>query len=182
MKAPEHIATTRLALRKPTAADAEGVYTRYSNDTEVTKYVGWPRHQSIEQTKAFLAFSDTEWNRWPAGPYLIERQGDGNLLGGTGLAFEAPTVAATGYVLARDAWGHGYATEALDAIVVVARDLGVQRLHALCHPNHQASIRVLEKCGFVLEGLLAGFADFPNLGSGQLEDCLRYALVADCRK
>jgi len=96
MKAPEHIATTRLVLRKPTAADAEGVYTRYSNDTEVTKYVGWPRHQSIEQTKAFLAFSDTEWNRWPAGPYLIERQGDGNLLGGTGLAFETPTVAATG--------------------------------------------------------------------------------------
>ena len=49
-----------------------------------------------QQTKAFLAFSDTGWNRWPAGPYLIERQGDGNLLGGTGLAFETPTVAATG--------------------------------------------------------------------------------------
>jgi len=33
-------------------------------------------------------------------------------------------------------------------------------------------------CGFALEGLLAGFADFPNLGSGQLEDCLLYALDA----
>jgi RimJ/RimL family protein N-acetyltransferase len=70
--------------------------------------------------------------------------------------------------------GHGYATEALAAVVVVARDLGVQRLYALCHPNHPASIHVLEKCGFVLEDRLAGFADFPNLGSEQCEDCLRY--------
>jgi RimJ/RimL family protein N-acetyltransferase len=57
--------------------------------------------------------------------------GNGNLLGGTGLAFETATVAATGYVLARDALGNGYATEALAAIVVVARDLGVERLYAL---------------------------------------------------
>jgi [ribosomal protein S5]-alanine N-acetyltransferase len=178
MKKLEYIETTRLVLRKPTAVDTEAVYTRYSSDTEVTKYVGWSRHQSIEQTKAFLDFSEAEWNRWPAGPYLIEGQGDRKLLGGTGLAFETPTVAAIGYVLARDAWGQGYATEVLAAVVVVARQLGVQRLYALCHPNHQASIRVLEKCGFVFEDPLSGFADFPNLGSGQREDCLRYAQVA----
>ncbi len=172
----KHIETTRLGLRKPTAADAAAVYARYSSDAEVTKYVGWPTHQSIEQTKAFLAFSEAAWGRWPAGPYLIERREDRQLLGGTGLAFETPTVAATGYVLARDAWGHGYATEALAAIVATARELGVERLYALCHPNHSASIHVLEKCGFVLEDLLAAFADFPNLGSGQRENCLRYRL------
>ena len=177
MKAPEHIETTRLVLRQPTVADAEAIYRRYSSDREVTKYVGWPRHQSIEQTKEFLASSEAEWNRWPAGPYLIECQGDRKLLGGTGLAFETPTLAATGYVLARDAWGRGYATEALAAVVVLARQLGIRRLYALCHPNHQASIHVLEKCRFVREDLLAGFVDFPNLVSGQREDCLRYAYV-----
>jgi RimJ/RimL family protein N-acetyltransferase len=140
--------------------------------------LGWPRHQSIEQTKAFLAFSEVEWNRWPAGPFLIERQGDRKLLGGTGLAFETPTVAAAGYVLARDVWRHGYATEALAAVVGLARELGVQRLYALCHPDHAASIRVLEKCGFVLEDRLAAYLDFPNLGSGQRENCLRYLQVA----
>lgn len=93
------------------------------------------------------------------------------------MTFESSTVAATGYVLARDAWGHGYATEALASVVGVARQLGVRRLYALCHANHRASIHVLEKCGFVLEGFLAEFADFPNLGSGQREDCLRYAQV-----
>lgn len=177
MQGPELIETTRLLLRRPIAADAEAIYTRYASDPEVTRYVGWPWHRSIEETKAFLAFSEAEWNRWPAGPYLVECQSDRKLLGSTGLTFESSTVAATGYVLARDAWGHGYATEALASVVGVARQLGVRRLYALCHANHRASIHVLEKCGFVLEGLLAEFADFPNLGSGQREDCLRYAQV-----
>ena len=147
-------------LRRPTLGDAEAIFARYSSDTEVTRYLGWPRHRSIEQTKGFLTFSEAEWDRWPAGPYLIESRDKEKLLGSTGLAFETPTVAATGYVLARDAWGHGYATEALAAIVVIARDLGVLRLCALCHPDHPASIRVLEKCGFVLEDRLPGFAEF----------------------
>lgn len=38
---------------------------------------------------------------------------------------------------------------------------------------------VLEKCGFVPEDRLAGFADLPNLGSEQREDCLRLRELAN---
>src|SRR5262249_7658198 len=130
--------------------DAESIFLRYAGDPAVTKYLGWPRHQTIEQTRIFLAFSEVEWNKWPAGPYLIESRTDHRLLGGTGLGFEEPSTAATGYVLAQDSWGRGYATEALAAIVSLSRDIGITRLFALCHPCHPASIRVLEKCGFHL--------------------------------
>ena len=173
MKGTERIETARLVLRKPTSADAENVFHGYSSDPEVTRLLGWPRHRSIEQTRLFLTYSEAEWQRWPAGPYLIESRASRRLLGSTGLAFETSLVAATGYVLAKDAWGCGYATEALGAIVGVARDLGIQRLYALCHPGHPASVRVLEKCGFEREGLLSH--EFPNLGSGQPEDCLCYS-------
>jgi ribosomal-protein-alanine N-acetyltransferase len=175
MKAPDRFETSRLILRKPTLQDAEAVFTRYSSDKQVTKYLGWPRHQSIGDTQGFLAFSDAEWDRSLAGPYLIESGSGGNLLGSTGLGFESSTVASTGYVLARDAWGYGYATEALTAIVRIAQSLGVSRLYALCHPDNPASIRVLEKCNFRLEGRLKDFAVFPNLGTGRHDDCLRYA-------
>ena len=37
-----------------------------------------------------LRFSTEEWERWPAGPYLIISRADGRLLGGTGLGCEAP--------------------------------------------------------------------------------------------
>jgi RimJ/RimL family protein N-acetyltransferase len=107
---------------------------------------------------------------------LIENQGTGILLGSTGLAFETFSVAQTGYVLARDAWGHGYATEALTAIVAVALELGVSRLFAVCHSGHARSIRVLEKCGFRLEERLD--IEFPNLDGGCRAEAVRYALTA----
>lgn len=175
LRAIERIETSRLLLRQPTAADAEAIFKRYASDAIVTEYLGWPRHRSIADTFAFLAFSDTEWATWPVGPYLIASRADGRVLGSTGLAFEAPTVAATGYVLARDAWGLGYATEALAVMVGVAREVGVHRLYALCHPANPGSIRVLEKSAFTLEARLPRHAPFPNLGTTEPQDCLRYA-------
>jgi ribosomal-protein-alanine N-acetyltransferase len=83
----------------------------------------------------------------------------------------------TGYVLARDAWGHGYATEALRAVVDVAANTSVRRLYALTHPDHSASWRVLEKCAFEREGLLRGHTEFPNLHPGEPSDVLCYARI-----
>ena len=116
MNGAERIETARMVIRKPSADDAEAIFSRYAADPEVTRFVGWPMHRSIEATHAFLDFSAAEWERWGAGPYLIERRENGALLGSTGLAFETPFRAATGYVLARDSWGLGYASEALGSM------------------------------------------------------------------
>ncbi len=175
MSAAEFIETPRLILRKPAPQDAGAIFARYASDPEVTKYLGWPRHRSIDDTKAFLAFSDQEWERWPAGPYVIESRDGRQLLGSTGLAFESSVVAATGYVLARDAWGLGYATEALRAMVTLAHDLSLERLYALVHPANAASVRVLDKCGFTNEGLTSEPHKYPNLDSGEPGECLCFA-------
>src|SRR5262245_33928318 len=105
LRAPERIETERLLIRRPVAGDADAIFRTYASDAEVTRYVGFPRHQRIEETHAFLEFSNAQWARWPAGPYLIELRADGMLVGGTGLKFDTPYEAATGYVLAREAWG-----------------------------------------------------------------------------
>lgn len=177
MNAPERIDTTRLRLRRPRPADAGAIFERYASDLEVTRYVGWPAHQSVKGTRAFLALSDAEWARWPAGPYLVESRADGSLLGGTGLGFETPYRASTGYILARDAWGKGYATEALRAMVTLAQTVGLRRLYAICHVDHRASARVLEKCDFAREGVLRQYSAFPNLNAGEICDVLCYARV-----
>ncbi len=176
-KAPERIETARLVLRRPAAADAKAIFSRYASDPEVTRFLGWAMHRSLAQTRAFVRFSQTEWRKWPAGPYLIEARQGGALLGGTGLAFETPFRAATGYVLARDAWGAGFASEALRAMVALAADLRVRRLYALCHPDHPASQRVLERCEFAREGRLRRYVEFPNLRPGEPADVLCYARV-----
>jgi ribosomal-protein-alanine N-acetyltransferase len=177
VKAPERVETRRLILRKPRREDAETIFARYANDAEVTRLLGWPRHESVDATRGFVEFSDAEWARWPAGPYLVEQRPGGELVGSTGLGFETPRRAATGYVFAKDAWGKGFATEALGAVVDVAQRVGVVRLYALCHVENAASFRVLEKCGFAREGVLRRHSDFPNLGAGDPCDVLCYALV-----
>lgn len=177
MKAPASLATARLILSQPRSSDAREIFDRYASDPEVTRFLGWPRHESVADTEAFLTFCAGEWGRWPAGPYLIRSRDEGRLLGGTGLGFKSTTEAETGYVLARDAWGQGYATEALGAMVELARNTGVVRLFAHCHPGHRASWRVLEKCGFIRHSGAPTQAQLPNLAPGVMQDVLRYEFL-----
>ncbi len=166
-------------MSAPAPADAAAIFECYASDPEVTRYLGWPRHQSVSDTEAFLKFSAAQWEQWPAGPYLIRARADGRLLGGTGLAFEgeSATEAVTGYVLTKAAWGYGYATEALRAMVDLANRIGVVRLYAQCHPEHRTSQRVLEKCGFARDASSTRQSEFPNLAPGVAQDVVCYALT-----
>jgi len=176
VKGPATLQTPRLVLRRPRLEDAEAIFARYASDREVTRYVGWPVHGSVEDTRTFLTFAETEWQHWPAGAYLVFSRNGGTLLGSTGLSFETPYRAMTGYVFARDAWGQGYATESLRAMVDLAPACGIRRLYAICHVDHASSSHVLEKCGFVRETVLRRHTHFPNLAPGEPADVLSYAL------
>ena len=165
------IASARLKYRRPVIGDAAAIFERYSSDPEVTKYLGWARHRSVADAEMFVRFSDNEWDTKPAGPLLIERIDTNALIGSAGLMWDGPATAATGYVLARDAWGQGFATEALGAMVSLGGALGVTRLSAQCHPDHDASQVVLRKNGFSLNARFVP-ANFPNLGDGLLDSLL----------
>jgi len=177
IQAPIRIRTPRLLLVQPQRSDAVSIFQRYASDPAVTRFLSWPRHQSLQDTQAFLDASDEQWARWPAGPYLIRARDSAALLGGTGLEFKTSDQAATGYVLAKDSWGRGFATEVLAAIVHLSRQLGVRRLSALCHPEHRASLHVLEKCGFTRDDTENRQAEFPNIAPGVLQHVLRYTAL-----
>jgi len=174
---PHELATKRLQLRRPRADDADAIFHRYAGSPEVTRYMSFPTHRGLEDTRAFLAHANQTWNAGTDVPYLIERRGDGLLLGGTGLEIETPHRYCTGYVLARDAWGQGYATEALAAMLELAFSRPeVRRVYALCDAEHVASARVMEKCGMQREGLLRRHSVLPNLARDP-RDMFCYAKV-----
>lgn len=174
MRAPEVIETQRLILRRPVASDAEDAFERYASDPDVTEYLAWPTHTTPEDSLRFIEFSDGAWNSSPGGPYLIELRATGMLLGSAGFAFEGQRSASVGYVLAKDAWGHGYATEALRALLEIAAKMGISRLRAYCHSAHRATTRVLEKCDFAVEARHVRHTIFPNLGTNEPQDVLCY--------
>jgi len=172
----ERLETERLVLRRPRREDAQAIFERYASDADVTRYLSWRRHHSVDDAEIFVGFSDGEWSRWGCGPYLVCSRQDGTLLGSTGLAFESRETASTGYVFARDAWGHGYATESLRAMIALGKLFGIVRLYAICHVDHRASWRVMEKAGLTREGVLPRHTVFPNIGPYAC-DVLSYAMA-----
>lgn len=168
----ERLATQRLVLRRPTLADLDAVHA-YASDPAVARYMGWARHETLSATQSFLTMRDDEWNQRGTGTLLVEK--DGVVIGSTGLHTYDDAPAATGYIIARPHWGHGYATEATRAMIELARSRGYPRVEAGCHPDNAASIRVLEKSGLTLETTLHAHMMFPNL-SGELTDLLLFAI------
>jgi ribosomal-protein-alanine N-acetyltransferase len=176
---PHSIETERLVLRRPQIGDAEAVFLNYANDVEVTKYMSWPRHESIEVTEQVVEFWINQWNKSSSGAFLITDRTTGRILGSTGFDRLNAFVVSTGYILAREEWGKGYATEALEGIVSLAQDDDVQRLFAYCHHEHDKSAHVMEKCGFKYEGRLRNYMEFPNLSPGEATDVLLYAWIPE---
>jgi RimJ/RimL family protein N-acetyltransferase len=85
-----------------------------------------------------------------------------------------------GYVLSRNHWRRGYATEAAQAVFKLAAGLeGVYRVWATCDVENTASARVLEKIGMVREGILRRWAFRPNLPPQPPRDALVHSWVRE---
>jgi ribosomal-protein-alanine N-acetyltransferase len=83
--------------------------------------------------------------------------------------------ASVGYWLGRSATGRGYMSDALEALIPFAfRDLHLHRIEAATQPQNTASVRVLERNGFVREGYARSYLRID----GQWRDHLLYGLVA----
>jgi RimJ/RimL family protein N-acetyltransferase len=178
MKLPKELLTERLRLRPPTMSDAETIFERYSQDPEVSRYVTWTPHRTIDETVAYLRrLLDAEEEK--SYGYLVFERQSGQLLGsvGAGVVGAQGSRVQFGYCFARDAWGRGFATETARAFVdAVMQDVSIWRIQAFCDVENRASARVLEKCGLEFEGTLRRYMALPNLGDAP-RDMLCYAKV-----
>ena len=76
----------------------------------------------------------------------------------------------------RDCWGQGYAREALLlAVDYMNKERGLRRFEALVLKGNTSSIKMHEKCGYVLEGVRRG-AVYKN---GEFQDQLILALIVE---
>ncbi|MGH7820448.1 MAG: GNAT family N-acetyltransferase [Candidatus Binatia bacterium] len=173
---PETIATARLLLRRPRAADAPAVH-EYARDPEVTRYMEWRSHTSLADAVAFLEEAARRWESGEEYSGVITMTPDERAIGGIGCRVRGHAV-DLGYVLCRRHWRRGYATEAARAVLGWAAALDeVHRVWATCDAANAASARVLEKIGMSREGVLRRWAVRPNLPPQPPRDALVYAWV-----
>lgn len=176
MKPPTLIETPRLRLRLPEIADAQAIFEQYAQDTEVTRYLIWQPHQSMEETIQFLKRELAAWQEGTSFSWVITRKPDNQLLGMIAFRIEGYK-ANLGYVLAKAYWGQGYATEAAQSLVNLAMaEPEIYRVWAVCDAENYASARVLEKVGMSFEGVLRRWIMHPNL-SAEPRDCRCYAVA-----
>jgi ribosomal-protein-alanine N-acetyltransferase len=81
--------------------------------------------------------------------------------------------AEVGFMLGREAWGQGYAQEAMQAVLSYAATQGLRRLLARTHLGNRRSEALLEKLGFEEEGMLRGHV----LRDGERRDCRLFGLL-----
>ena len=154
MKPPEIINTLRLQLRKPARADAEAIFANYAQDEEVTRYLTWQPHKTIEDTHAYLKHCIQGWEQGKTFPWVIVKNNNKQLIGAIEFSM-ADYKAELGYVLAKAAWGQGYMTEAAKAAMKwFQAQENIYRIWAVCKIENRSSAKVLEKLGMQFEVIL----------------------------
>ena len=145
--------TERLLLRPGWAEDAPALARAIADEAIVRNLANAPWPYGLAEAQAFLAA--------PKDPVLpnfllfARTAADPELVGSAALIRKANGGIVLGYWIAREHWGHGYATEAGLQLVEIARTIGLQRLDASYFADNPASGRVLEKLGFKPTGLRA---------------------------
>ena len=155
------VETERLRLRALVETDAERLHEIYG-DADTMRFVG--RHgrptADPERTRTALAALLRHDELHGFGLWAADELGGEPMVAVAGLMWvegHGPEVEAA-YVVRRDRWGRGYATEALQAVLQLAREeLGLSRVVALAYPDNHASRRVMEKAGMRPDGAVAAY-------------------------
>lgn len=148
--------TPRLHIREFTADDFEFVY-RMQSDPEIMQFI-----RAAEPDRAVVRARMEAYLKYQAenpgyGFCMIETLEKPEIVG-YGVVRHAEFTPGkdveVGYIIAREHWGKGYATESTRGMMTYARQtLGVHTLVAYTSEENNASNHVLEKCGFTRTGI-----------------------------
>jgi ribosomal-protein-alanine N-acetyltransferase len=173
MNLPHQVFTERLSIQRLRYEDAEEIFYGYASKDEATKFVTWPTHRSITDTKSFLRFADDAWKKGTVFSYSVRRRNDSRLLGSFGVVNDDGKL-QIGYIFSPVHWGLGYATEVcFHMSQLLKQQVDVYRIQSFVDIQNTASARVLIKSGFIQEAMLPRWCRFANQNN-EARDCLHF--------
>ena len=154
-KDPPTLETERLILRPLAVSDAKDLY-EYSSREEVTRYLLYPPHKSLEYTERYLNYLKNQYKQGLFVDWAVVLKESGKMIGTGGYTFmdDKNHSGEIGYVLSNDYWGKGYGTEVARELLSFGFNyLGVNRLQARYIVGNDRSRAVMEKIGMTFEGI-----------------------------
>ena len=142
------LATSRLTLR-PFAPTDDSRLHQIMNEPGIMRYFPRTDPPDIQRVQGLIERQFMQWREYNLGWWAVIPHGGAELIGWNGLQYLAETgEVEVGYLLSRQFWGQGYATEGAK----VSLNFGFEKLKlkeiiGLTHPENIASQNVLKKCG-----------------------------------
>lgn len=167
--------TKRLVLRKVTKEDANSIL-KYLSDKEVMKYYGLEPFKSINDALDEISWYQSLQNNKTGIRWGITLKEQGIVIGSCGFHNKVSEHFRTeiGFELSKEQWGKGIAHEAVEAIISYGYEhMNFQRIEALIEPPNLSSQKLVEKLGFIREGLLRNY----EFTSGKFDDLYMYSLL-----
>ena len=148
--------SSRLLIRELDIGDVSLTYQNWLSDPSVNQYMEtrFERH-TIERITDFVMEQKRRNDSYLFGIFKREdEQHIGNVKLGPINAIHS-TAQISYFIGDRASWGNGFATEAITAVLDWGFGvLELKRIEAGCNERNLASLRVLLKCGFEVEGFL----------------------------
>jgi len=170
--------TDRLVLRRFITEDANAMFKNYANDNEVTKYLTWLAHSSVEASKEILNEWISQYDNGEIYIWAIVLKGNADEpIGSISVVRYNEEVEEMdiGYCIGRKWWHQGITSEALSAVIRFLFDeVSVNRIVARHDIRNVHSGKVMTKCGMQYEGTLRE-AGVSNQGIG---DMAIYSILA----
>ena len=145
-----------ILLRPFCLEDAKSVFNNWGKDPVATKYMLWKNYETIEDAKkAIIYYIDCYNNNSSFRQYAIVYKETNEVIGSISIDIsKRHHHADLGYVLSQRMWNKGIMTEAIRCIVDYCfKELGCVRVSADVMEKNIGSRKLLEKCGFTLEGI-----------------------------
>ena len=178
---PHQIETARLTLLRLRYEDAEEIFYTYASKPEATKYVSWPTHQRINDTRNYLKYAVQGWNFGIDYSFGIRLKETNQFIGSFGVLNDQGKL-QFGYILSPTQWGRGYATEVCKAMMPLLKmQLDVFRIGTFVDAENIASANVLQKCGLMEEARLTKWFRFVNQNN-EAKDCILFRLPESFNK
>ena len=157
----KRIETRRLLLRPFTMEDASAMFRNWASDPEVTRFLTWPAHESVEVTRWVLKDWTTHYDQPDFYQWAIVPKDLGEPIGAISVVEknDGAQWVEMGYCIGKSWWRQGYVSEALQALIAFFfEEVGLSRIQACHDPRNPNSGAVMRKCGMTYEGTLRRFA------------------------
>ena len=153
---PPSLTTPRLALRPLALEDTEALFAVFS-DAEAMRYWSTGPHDTPAVTQAMIRRALDARARHEGLEWAITRRGDDRAIGKIGhwRWQKEHSRSEIGFIMRRDLWRQGLASEALLAAAHFGFEvLQLHSIEAQLDSANEGSMRTLERVGFALEGRL----------------------------